>query len=89
MLYVSHDKNTYHPTPKPVALLDKFILNSSKEGDVVLDCFMGSGSTGESCIINNRKFIGMEKEQKYFDYAVERLKQIEFCKTGDLECLTI
>lgn len=49
------------------------IENSSKEGNIVLDCFMGSGSTGIACIETNRKFIGCEIDKKYYDIAVERI----------------
>lgn len=81
------DNSNPHPTPKPVELIDKFILNSSKEGDTVLDCFMGSGTTAESAILNNRHFIGIEKDEKYFNYTLERIKRIKYIATGQQECL--
>ena len=62
-----------HITPKPVDLLEYIIKTSSNEGDVVLDCFMGSGSTGVACMNTNRKFIGIEKEKKYFEIAKKRI----------------
>lgn len=65
-----------HPTEKPVDLLSFYITNSSKEGDLVLDPFMGSGSTGESCILNNRNFIGIEIDHKYFEIADNRLNTL-------------
>lgn len=62
-----------HPTQKPIKLLDYLIKTYSNEGDLVLDNTMGSGSTGVSAKINNRKFIGIEKEEKYFKIANERI----------------
>ena len=58
-----------HPTQKPVALLEMLIKTFSNENDIVLDCCMGSGSTGVAAMNLNRKFIGIEKELKYFDMA--------------------
>jgi len=67
-----------HQSEKPVALCEKIILNSSKENDTVLDCFMGSGSTGVACMNTSRRFIGFELEEKYFNIAQERIaKAIE------------
>ena len=63
-----------HPTEKPVELLKCLIRNSSKENDTVLDCFMGSGSTGVACRHLNRHFIGMELDKKYFEIAKERIE---------------
>lgn len=64
-----------HPTQKPVALMEYLIKTYSNEEDVVLDNCMGSGTTGVACQNTNRNFIGIEKEKKYFNIAVERLKQ--------------
>lgn len=58
-----------HPTQKPVALLEMLIKTFSNENDIVLDCCMGSGSTGVAAMNLNRKFIGIEKELNYFDMA--------------------
>ena len=69
--------NKKHPTEKPVDLLKLLIENSSNEGDIVMDCFMGSGSTGIACINTNRKFIGIEIDKKYYDIAIERIQEIE------------
>lgn len=58
------DKKQYgHPTIKPIELVQNFVVNSSKEGETVLDCFMGSGTTGVACVNTNRDFIGIELEQ--------------------------
>ena len=64
-----------HITPKPVDLLEYLIKTSSNENDVILDCFMGSGSTGVACANTNRRFIGVEKEEKYFSIAKERIEK--------------
>ena len=69
-------KKQGHITPKPVDLLEYIIKTSSNEGDVVLDCFMGSGSTGVACLNTGRKFIGIEKEEKYFKISCERMENI-------------
>ena len=63
-----------HPTEKPVDLMQVLIENSSNEGDVVLDPFMGSGSTGVACINSNRKFIGIEIDENYFKIAKQRIE---------------
>jgi len=62
-----------HPTQKPEDLLERVILASTNEGDLVLDPFMGSGTTGVAAVRHARKFIGIEKEQQYFDIAKKRL----------------
>ena len=69
------DKKKYgHPTVKPLSILENLVVNSSQEGEVVLDCFMGSGSTGVACLNTNRNFIGIELEEGYFNIAKERIK---------------
>ena len=71
------DKDLYeHPTIKPLELVKRHILHSTQEGDVVLDCFMGSGTTGVACIETNRNFIGVEIDPHYFKIAEDRLKGI-------------
>ena len=64
-----------HPTQKPVALLEYLIKTYTKDGDIVLDNCMGSGSTGVACVNTNRKFIGMELDEKYFDIASRRIEE--------------
>ena len=66
--------NKLHPTEKPVELNKIFIENSSNEGDLVLDPFMGAGSCGVACKELNRKFIGIEKDNNYFEMAKRRLE---------------
>jgi site-specific DNA-methyltransferase (adenine-specific) len=62
-----------HPTQKPVALLEYLIKTYTNENDTVLDFTMGSGSTGVACKNLNRNFIGIEKDDKYFDIAKQRI----------------
>lgn len=64
-----------HPCEKPADLLDHVILTSSKEGQLVLDAFMGSGSAGKRCLKLNRKFIGIEMEEPTFNKALLELDQ--------------
>lgn len=71
------DNNNLHPTQKPVALLGYLIKIYTNENMTVLDNCMGSGSTGEACLRTNRNFIGIEKEEKYFNIAKERLEKVE------------
>lgn len=73
-LWVQDKKLYNHPTCKPVFMLKNFIINSSQENEVVLDPFMGSGSTGEAAIKLNRKFIGFEIDGQHFETARERVK---------------
>lgn len=68
------DKKLYgHPTIKPLFIIENLIVNSSQENDVVLDCFMGSGTTGVACKNTNRKFIGIEISDEYFATAEKRI----------------
>lgn len=62
-----------HPTCKPVELMEKFIINHTDAGCVVIDPFIGSGSTGVACKNLNRKFIGIEMDDKYFEIAKNRI----------------
>ena len=71
------DKKKYgHPTIKPLPLTESIIRNSSREGQLVLDPFMGSGTTGVACKLNNRSFIGIELNKEYFEIAKSRIKEI-------------
>lgn len=62
-----------HPTQKPIKLFERLIQASSNEGDVVLDCFLGSGTTAVAAINTNRKFIGIEREAEYVAIANQRI----------------
>ncbi len=66
---------TGHPTQKPILLLEDIIKRSSNPDGIVLDMFMGSGSTGVACANTNRRFIGIEKDKKYFKIAKERIEE--------------
>lgn len=70
------DKQKPHPTQKPVALLEYLIKTYTLENETVLDFTMGSGSTGAACKNLNRKFIGIEKEEKYFEIAKKRINDL-------------
>lgn len=66
-----------HPTQKPITVLERIILASTNEGDVVLDPFSGSGTTGIAAIMNNRKYIGIEREIEYLDISIKRFTSFE------------
>ena len=66
---------SFHPTQKPVELLEYLIKTYTVAGETVLDFTMGSGSTGVACLNTNRKFIGIELDDKYFEIAKNRLKE--------------
>lgn len=69
------DKEKLHPTQKPVALLEYLIKTYTNEGDTVLDNCMGSGSTGVAAVNTNRKFIGIELDEGYFNIAKQRIDE--------------
>lgn len=75
---VANNKKRLHPTQKPVALLEYLIKTYTNEGEIVLDNCMGSGSTGIACLNTNRRFIGIEKDTKYFDIAERRINTAVF-----------
>ena len=66
-----------HITPKPVDMLENILRHSSNEGDTVLDCFMGSGSTGVACVNTNRNFIGIELDADCFKIAERRIAEAQ------------
>ena len=76
ILEFNTDKNRVHPTQKPVALMEYLIKTYTNEGDTVLDCTMGSGTTGVACKNTNRNFIGIELDENYFNIAKERINEI-------------
>lgn len=72
------DKKLYnHPTCKPVEMLERFVVNSSLENQIVLDPFMGSGSMGVAAINKNRIFIGIEIKKEYYETAKNRLEETQ------------
>ena len=70
-----NNQGTFHPTQKPVALMEWLIRSFTNENDLIIDPFMGAGSTGVACARTKRRFIGIEREGKYFDWAVRRLRE--------------
>lgn len=73
LLEFSRDRESYHPTQKPIALLRYLIRTYSNENDMILDNCMGSGSTCVASLLENRSFIGIEKDKKYFCIARNRI----------------
>lgn len=67
------ERNTVHPTQKPVPLIEYLVRTYTNENDIVLDNCMGSGTTGVACVNTNRSFIGIEIDRAYFDIAVKRI----------------
>lgn len=73
ILRIASEGQTKHPTQKPVALMEYLIRTYTNEGDVVLDNCMGSGTTGVACANTGRRFVGIERDDKYFAIASERI----------------
>ena len=69
----SKKERTGHPAQFPIQLAKDHIISWSNEGDIVLDTFMGSGTTGVACLETNRRFIGIELDEQYFGIAKERI----------------
>ena len=83
LMYSNGNNNNLHPTQKPLELIEYLVKTFSNEGDIVLDNCMGSGSTGVACINTNRKFIGIELDNTYFEIAKERInKAVENTKSN-------
>ena len=68
------ESDTFHPTQKPVELIQYLIRTYSNEGDTILDNCMGSGTTAIACIREKRNFIGFELNKEYYDKACKRIK---------------
>ena len=66
----------WHPTQKPIELLKRIILANTNEGDTVLDCFSGSGSTMIACELTNRDFVGCELDEEYYNKSLERKEEL-------------
>lgn len=73
IIEIKNETNMFHPTQKPLELMEYLVLTYSNEGETVLDNVMGSGTTGVASLKHRRKFIGMEKEQEYFNHAKQRI----------------
>ena len=74
---VRGNENTAHPTTKPIWIMKEFVTRSTAEEMTVLDCFMGSGTTGVACVQTGRKFIGIEIDPTYFAIAEKRIKEAQ------------
>lgn len=73
VLDFNSDGKTVHPTQKPVALMEYLIKTYTIEGETVLDFTMGSGTTGVACVNTDRRFVGIERDDKYFQIALDRI----------------
>lgn len=73
---ICHDKGRFHPTQKPVALIEDLINKHSNEGDLVVDCFAGSGTTAVAAYNLGRRFLGCELSPDYYARSIERLKEM-------------
>jgi len=75
--FVTHSQDErFHPTQKPTELMRMILKDFTKDGETILDPFMGSGSTGVACQLENRKFIGIEKDENYFAIAEKRIAEV-------------
>lgn len=81
---VNFTKPKLHPAEKPVELMKKMIANSTAAGDVVLDPFMGSGTTGVACLNTGRKFIGFELDETFFKVAQKRIDEAASARAQEL-----
>ena len=79
----SKDKR-YHPTQKPSELIQMLIEQYSNEGDIILDPFLGSGTTAVACVNTNRHYIGFELDPQYYDIACKRLDEVEAVANGSV-----
>ena len=84
ILYIDCVTKTIHPTQKPVALMEYLIKTYTNEGDLVLDNTMGSGTTCVAAVNTNRRYIGMEMNEEYFEIAQERVSQAKQNKQSEL-----
>jgi site-specific DNA-methyltransferase (adenine-specific) len=75
--FAPQDKSRFHPTQKPLKLIEKQIALYSNENDLILDCFSGSGTTAVACHNLKRRFICIEKDKDYWQASVERLKNAQ------------
>ena len=76
ILHFSSEGKTVHPTQKPVALMEYLVKTYTNENETVLDFTMGSGTTGVACMNTNRKFIGIEMDDNYFDIGTKRILEV-------------
>ena len=76
ILRFASERKPIHPTQKPLDLMRYLVLTYTNEGDTVLDCCIGSGTTGVAAVLEGRQFIGIEKNEKFFDMAKDRMANI-------------
>lgn len=74
---ICHDRGRFHPTQKPVELIKDLILKHSNEGDTVLDCFSGSGTTAVASVLTGRDFVGCEISKEYYTKSLKRLEELQ------------
>lgn len=82
---VRGNENTAHPTTKPIWIMKEFVTRSTAEEMTVLDCFMGSGTTGVACVQTGRNFIGIEIDPTYFAIAERRIKEAQLQERLEFE----
>ena len=80
-----HHSKSFHPTEKPVAMLEHLILEPDYDPQVILDPFMGSGSTGVACVNTGRDFIGIEIDEGYFNIAKKRIEETQTNTTKEAQ----
>ena len=86
ILKIPNDNHgSVHPTQKPVALMEYLIRTYTNKGETVLDNTMGSGTTGVACVNTGRNFIGIERDEKYFEIAKERIEKAKMDKLEELD----
>ena len=73
---ICHDRGRFHPTQKPLALIEDLIIKHSNKDDLVLDCFSGSGTTALAAFNKERNFIGCELSKEYYDKSINRLSEV-------------
>lgn len=83
--FAKEKKNVYHGTQKPVALMEWLIRTYSNESGIILDPFIGSGSTGVACVNTKRSFIGIELTDEYYEIAKKRIHDAEIDKKQRLD----
>lgn len=81
---ICHERDRFHPTQKPLNLLQALINKHSNEGDTVLDCFAGSASCAVACYNTNRIFVGCELDNKFFEQSINRINKLNDIKSTDV-----
>ncbi|MFV8458977.1 DNA-methyltransferase [Mycoplasma sp. CR] len=74
---VASGKNRIHPTQKPLPVIEELILTHSHENDLIFDPFMGSGTTAIACLKNNRRFLGTEINNEYYEKSIKRINEFK------------